>query len=433
MFALIDCNCFFVSCERVFAPRLAGRPVVVLSNNDGCAISRSDEAKALGVPMGAPYYQFRDLAKAHGIVCLSSNFELYSEMSQRVMSLFDRWSPEREVYSIDEAFLMLTPSSPDALRAIAQDIRTTVKRWTGIPVSVGVARTKTLAKAANDVSKQEKSGVEVLMPPDEEALLRRLRARDVWGIGRNLERRLAAHGISTAAALGAANPAWVRAQLGVTVERTVRELRGIACIPLVPRPADQKNMAHMRSFAHPVTGREDVKAAVLHHAERAAANLRREGLAARAISVHLYTNRHRQDQPQYCGVKTLAFPVPTSYTPEITARAAEAFAAAFRAGYSYKKAGITLLDLVRPTEAQADLFDPVDRARAARLMEAFDSVQARHGTASLQFGARAAAPHENAPGARAQPAQPAPARWASRSDHRSPRFTTRWEELAVTA
>src|SRR5690606_24016056 len=214
---------------------------------------------------------------------------------------------------------------------------------------------------------------------------------------------------------GAADPAWVRTHFGVTVERTVRELRGMACLPLVSQPADQKNMAHMRSFAQPLTGREDVKAAVLHHAERAAANLRREGLAPRAISAHRYPNRHRPAQPRYCGVRTLAFPVPTSFTPEITARAAEAFEAAFRTGYSYKKAGITLLDLVRPAGAQADLFDVVDRARAARLMKAFDALQARHGTDSLHFGARAGAP---SPGTR--PASSTPARWASRSDHRSP-------------
>lgn len=431
MFALIDCNAFFVSCERVFDPRLTGRPVVVLSSNDGCAVSRSDEAKALGVPMGAPYFQFRDLAKAHGIICLSSNFELYSEMSRRVMSLFTRWSPEVEVYSIDEAFIRLAPSaSPATLRALAEDIRATVTRWTGIPVSVGIANTKTLAKAANDVSKRDKSGVNVLMPGEEISLLRRLQVRDVWGIGRNLAHRFAEHGIRTAAALGTVDPAWVRAHMSVTAERTVRELRGISCLPLNLNPADQKNMAHMRSFATPLAGREDVKAAVLHHAERAAANLRRERLAARAISVHLYTDRHRRDLPQYHGVKTLTFPVPTSFTPEITARAAEAFDATFRAGYRYKKAGITLLDLVRPAEAQADLFDTVDRVRATRLMKAFDQLQARHGTESLQFGARRLA--SPASGSSGRSAPPAAARWAARSDHRTPRFTTRWEELVTT-
>lgn len=425
MLALIDCNAFFVSCERVFDPRLAGRPVVVLSNNDGCAVSRSDEAKALGVPMGAPYYQFRDLAKAHGIVCLSSNFELYSEMSRRVMSLFGRWSPDVDLYSIDEAFIRLAPSSPAALRAIADDIRGTVVRWTGIPVSVGVAPTKTLAKAANDVAKKEKSGVKVLMPGDEAFLLPRLQARDIWGIGRNLARRLAEHGISTAAALGAADPAWVRAHLGVTVERTVRELCGVPCLPLNTEKRDQKNLAHMRSFATPLSGREDVRAAVLHHAERAAAHMRDQKLAARAVSVHLYTDRHRQDLPQYFGVKTLPFAVATGFTPEILARAAEAFDAAFRDGYRYKKAGVTLLDLVRPQEAQADLFDVVDRARGDRLMKAFDALQARHGTHALQFGARQL-PAPPSGGLRTA------ARWASRSDHRSPRFTTRWSELAVT-
>lgn len=423
MFALIDCNCFFVSCERLFDARLRGRPVVVLSNNDGCAVSRSDEAKALGVPMGAPYFQFRDLAKAHGIVCLSSNFELYAEMSKRVMSLFDRWSPDVEMYSIDEAFVRLRPQSPEALRETAEDLRATIKRWTGIPVSVGIANTKTLAKAANDVSKKDKSGVRVVMPGEETALLSGLKTQDIWGIGRNLSRWLEAHGIRSAIALRDAETAWIRKQLGVTVERTVQELRGVPCLPLNVEPTDQKNMAHMRSFARPLADREEVKAAILHHAERAAMNLRREKLAARALSVHLYTNRHRADLPQYFGVETLAFPVPTDFTPEIVARAGEAFDRAFRAGYRYKKAGIVLHDLVRPAEAQADLFDTVDRARAARLMEAYDGLQARHGAHALRFGARDLVGKDGH--------APPSARWQSRADHRTPRYTTRWNELPL--
>lgn len=421
MFALIDCNCFFVSCERLFDARLRHRPVVVLSNNDGCAISRSDEAKALGVPMGAPYFQFRDLAKAHGIVCLSSNFELYAEMSKRVMSLFERWSPDVEVYSVDEAFVGLRPQSPAALRETAEDIRATVRRWTGIPVSVGVAPTKTLAKAANDVSKKDKSGVRVVMPGEEPALLAGLQARDIWGIGRNLSQWFEAHGIRSAGALRDAETAWIRKHLGVTVERTVQELRGVSCLPL-NRPTAQKNMAHMRSFARPLTDREEVKAALVHHAERAAMNLRGAKLFARLISVHLYTDRHRADLPQYFGVETLAFPVPTNFTPEIVARAAEAFDRAFRAGYRYKKAGIVLHDLAEKLQ-QADLFDPVDRARADRLMEAFDKLQARHGAHALRFGARDLAGKHGG-------ARPA-ARWHSRADRRTPRFTTRWDELPL--
>lgn len=420
MFALIDCNAFFVSCERLFDPRLAKRPVVVLSGNDGCAVSRSDEAKALGVPMGAPYFEFRELEK-RGLVCLSSNFELYSEMSDRVMRFLGRWSPDVEVYSIDEAFLPLR-GDPASLREVAAEIREETRRWTGIPVSVGVAPTKTLAKAASDIAKDDAragrnlSGVRVVADAaDIGRLLGRLEARQVWGIGPNLSRWLRDRGIRGAAELARADAAFIRRHLGVAVERTVLELRGVSCLPLNAEPAPQKNMAHMRSFARPLAARDAVRAAVLHHAERAAMNLRREKLAARAISVYLATDRHRPDHPQRRVMPTLPFAVPTDLTPEIVARAAECFDAAFLPGYLYKKAGVVLHDLARPGQAQADLFDAVDRERGARLMAALDGVQARHGTAALRYGFLA---------------PPGGEPWRARCDRRTPRYTTRWEELA---
>lgn len=429
MFALIDCNAFFVSCERLFDPRLAKKPVVVLSSNDGCAVSRSDEAKALGVPMGAPWFEFRDLEKK-GLVCLSSNFELYAEMSKRVMSLFSRWSPDVEVYSIDEAFVSLRGGDAardrDGLRALAVEIRNETLRWTGIPVSVGVAPTKTLAKAASDAAKddartgRDASGVRVAARAEDAArMLAGMEARDVWGIGRNLSRWLAERDVRTATQVRDADAAWIRRRLGVTVERTVLELRGTSCLPLNALARDQKNMAHMRSFARPLAARDEVRAAVLHHAERAAMNLRREGLAARAISVYLATDRHRPDQPQHRGRRALPFAVPTDLTPEIVARAADCFDAAFLPGFRYKKAGIVLHDLVRPELAQADLFDPVDRPRAARLMAALDGVQARHGAAALHYGFAS-----TAGGSGREP-------WRARADRRTPRCTTRWEELVA--
>jgi DNA polymerase V len=420
MFALIDCNAFFVSCERLFDPRLARRPVVVLSSNDGCAVSRSDEAKALGVPMGAPYFEFRELEK-QGLVCLSSNFELYAEMSRRVMSLFHRWSPDVEVYSIDEAFVSLRGRDPASLRETAEEIRAATFRWTGIPVSVGVAPTKTLAKAASDSAKddaragRDASGVRVVARAEETGrMLAGMEARDVWGIGRNLSRWLGDRDIRRAAELRDADPLWIRKHLGVTVERTVLELRGVSCLPLNSRPGDQKNMAHMRSFARPIGERDVVRAAVLHHAERAAMNLRREGLAAAAISVYLATDRHRHGDPQHRASRALPFAVATGFTPEIVARASECFDAAFLPGFRYKKAGIVLHGLMRPELAQADLFDPVDRTRAGRLMAALDGVQSRHGTAALHYGF--AAPQGKEP-------------WRARADRRTPRYTTRWEEL----
>ena len=415
MYALVDCNSFFVSCERVFNPRLEGRPVVVLSNNDGCAVSRSGEAKALGVPMGAPHFKFRDLAKRHGIVCLSSNFELYADMSRRVMSLFDRWSPDVEVYSIDEAFLRLRKTSPESLSEMAKDIHATVRRWTGIPVSVGIAPTKTLAKAANGVAKKNQSGILILPPQDAPSLLAALPVGEIWGIGRNLSRWLEDHGIRRASDLGKAPEGWIRKHLGITVEKTVMELRGIPCIPLNCHPGDQRNMVHSRSFGRRVESREEVRAAVASHAERVAAKLRREGLAAQAVCVYVYTDRHREQESQYRGSATLPFQVPTNFTPEVVALALKAFDQAFHAGFRYKKAGVIMLELVRQNEVQGELFDEVDRAKANRLMSAFDSLQARHGERALHFAAAGGVGEG----------------WKSRREFRTPRYTTKWDELPV--
>ena len=414
MYALIDCNCFFVSCERAFNPRLEGRPVVVLSNNDGCAVSRSDEAKALGVPMGAPYFKFRDLAKRHGIVCLSSNFELYADMSQRVMSLFDRWSPDVEVYSIDEAFLWLQKSSPAYLSAIAQDMRATIKRWTGIPVSIGISATKTLAKAANDTAKRNRIGVLILPIREAPALLETLRTKDVWGIGRKLSDWLGERGIHRALDLSNAPERWIRRHLGITVEKTVMELRGTACLPLECHPGDQKNMVHARSFGRRLESREEVRAAVAYYAEKVAAKLRREGLAARALRVSVSTDFHRAQEPQYHGGATLPFTVPTHFTPEVVRCAMHAFDKAFRTGFRYKKAGVMLLDLVPQSGVQGELFDAVDRFKARRLMSALDGVQARHGEKALRYAASGV---EDG--------------WRSRREFRTPRYTTKWEELPV--
>ncbi len=414
MYALVDCNNFFVSCERVFDPRLEGRPVVVLSNNDGCAISRSNEAKALGIPMAAPYFKFRDLAREKGVVCLSSNYALYGDMSRRVMSLFVRWTPDVEVYSIDEAFLGLRKSAPEYLSATARDVHATVKKWTGIPVSVGIAGTKTLAKAANETAKREKMGVCILAERDVPDCLAALKVENVWGIGRNLSEWLRERGLHRALDLRDADPRWIRRQLGVAVERTVLELRGTPCVPLQCRPTDQKALVHARSFGRRIESREEIRSAVAAYAELAAAKLRREGLAARGIRVYVSTDRHRDQEPQYHGSAGLTFPVATHFTPEILDYALKAFGEAFRSGFKYKKAGVMLLDLIPQHAAQGELFDAVDREKARRLMSALDGVQSRHGERALHFAAG-----NTADG------------WKPLKQNRTPRYTTHWSELPV--
>ncbi|HAO98635.1 MAG TPA: SOS mutagenesis and repair protein UmuC [Fibrobacteres bacterium] len=414
MYAIVDCNNFFVSCERVFNPRLEGRPVVVLSNNDGCAVSRSDEAKALGVPMGAPRFKFRDLEKRHGIVCLSSNFELYADMSRRVMSLFDQWSPDVEPYSIDEAFLWLQNPSRDYLEKIAREIQTTVKQWTGIPVSVGVSTTKTLSKAANDFAKRNKLGIKILPIAEAPEMLSRLHAKDIWGIGRKLTEWLGERDIQTALELSNTPDRWIRKHLGVTVERTVMELRGIPCIPMNCHPGAQRNMVHARSFSHRVDSKDELRTAVAYYAERVAAKLRREKLAAQAACVVLSTDYHKPQDSQYHGSETLAFQVPTNFTPEVVEYALKAFDQTFRSGFRYKKAGVMMLELVPQGEVQGELFDKVDRFKAKKLMSALDIMQARHGERALHFAMGGAQDG-----------------WQSKREFRTPRYTTKWNEIPV--
>lgn len=388
--------------------------MVVLSNNDGCAISRSDEAKQIGVAMGAPYFKFRDLAKKNGIFCLSSNYELYGDMSRRVMSLFDRWSPEVEVYSIDEAFLGLRKSTPDRLIETAREICVTVKQWTGVPVSVGIGATKTLAKVANETAKREKIGCCVPSPQKIPSLLAGLQVEKIWGIGRNLSKWLHDRGIHSALDLHKADIQWIRKHLGVAVERTVMELRGTPCIPLDCHPTTQKAMVHARSFGRRVESKEELRSAVASYAELVSAKLRREGLAARAISVYLSTDFHSERDAQYHGSETLSFQVATNFTLEILNYALRAFDRVFRQGFRYKKAGVMMLDLVPQHAVQGELFDEVDRNKAARLMSALDGVHVRHGERLLRLAAG-----DTAEG------------WKPRRENRTPRYTTHWAELPV--
>ena len=388
--------------------------MVVLSNNDGCAISRSDEAKALGIAMGAPYFKFRNLARKTNIFCLSSNYELYGDMSRRVMSMFDRWSPEVEVYSIDEAFLGLRNLPPEQLSETARDICATVKQWTGIPVSVGIGPTKTLAKVANETAKREKIGGCVPSSSEISSLLTALPVEKIWGIGRNLSKWLHDRDIHTALNLRDSDTRWIRKHLGVSVERTVMELRGTPCIPMDCHPKDQKAMVHARSFGRRVESREELRSAVASYAELVSAKLRREGLAAGGVSVYLSTDFHSEQDAQYHGSETLPFPVATNFTPEVLEYALKAFDKVFRRGFRYKKAGVLMLALVPQTEVQGELFDQVDRNKAARLMSALDGVHIRHGEPLLHFAAGNMT-----------------AGWKPRKENRSPRYTTCWMELPI--
>ena len=373
--ALVDCNNFYASCERVFQPGLRGRPVVVLSNNDGfCVIARSNEAKALGIAMGEAWHICKKRVDTEGVIVRSSNYTLYGDMSARVMRTVAGFTPDLEIYSIDEAFLGLS-GFERRLESHSRALRRTVHQWTGIPVSVGIAPTKTLAKVANRRAKKDpaKGGVFLLMDEGAiEAELGAMELTDLWGVARRLAARLTALGIATPLALKRADPRVIRERFNVVLERLVLELRGVPCISLEEAPPDRKSIMASRSFGRTVETRAELEEAVATYTSRAAEKLRGQGLAANRIVVFAHTNRFRPDDPQYGAERTVSLPVATADSGRLIAAAKRGLGAIYRPGFRYKKAGIMLLDLVPAARVQGGLFDAPDtqlsRRACARLM-----------------------------------------------------------------
>jgi DNA polymerase V len=416
LFALIDCNNFYVSCERLFQPMLQGKPVVVLSNNDSCVIARSDEAKALGIPMGLPAIQLADRLKEHPIEVYSSNYTLYGDLSARVMTTLTQWTPDVEVYSIDEAFLTFSALPRNALTTFGQTIRATVQQWTGIPVSVGIGPTKTLAKLANRLAKRstEAKGVVILTSPSAiEVTLAQTPIEHIWGIGPGYTRRLKAHEITTALQLSNVNDRWIRQHLGIVGLRIVWELRGISCLPLELCPPPKQSLMVSRSFGRPITTLTEMREAVATYTTRAAEKLRRHQGAAGVLTVFLTTNRFA-DAPQYASTVTLPLPVATQDTAELISYALRGIEQIFREGYHYTKAGVILTALVPAHQVQTHLFDQTDWERSQRLMAAIDAINMQWGTGTVRYAAVGLRPA-----------------WIMRCARRSPRYTTRWEELVV--
>ncbi|NQV46778.1 MAG: Y-family DNA polymerase [Rhodospirillaceae bacterium] len=428
VFALVDCNNFFVSCERVFAPELEGQPVVVLSNNDGCIIARSNEAKALDIAMGAPLFKNRDVIRRHHVRVYSSNYALYGDMSARVMSVLAAFTPEVEVYSIDEAFLELSGFERRGLEHHGHDIRETVRRWTGLPVSVGIGASKTLAKAATETAKKDLRTGGVLAIEDEVTRLRVLAGLDIgdiWGIGRRWAQMLKSHGIYTALDFANQPEPWVRKRMGVGGARTQLELRGIPCLDMDCQPADKKTLRVSRSFAKPVRARQDLSESVAAFAARAAEKLRQGGLVAAAVSVFIRTNRFRTDGSFYRGETAVALPGPSSHTNHITRAALAALARIYKPGLDYKQAGVMLLDLAPRAQAQSSLFAQPDKKteqRSDSLMAALDGINTRMGRDALRYGAAGVVKSANG--------KPQGGVYTVQNS-RSPRYTTNWRELPV--
>ena len=435
--AIVDCNNFYASCERVFNPALRGRPVVVLSNNDGCVIARSNEAKALGIPMGAPFFKWQKLIDKNRVVVRSSNYALYGDMSARVMQVLAQHAPVSEIYSIDECFLDFTGLAADEVVARCRRARRQTRQWTGIPVSIGLAPSKTLAKIANRIAKKDAiaapeggiveggiaEGVKRLAGDSEiTAALAATDVGDVWGIGRRWAKMLRGRGITTAADLRDAPDGWVRQKMGVVGLRTVRELRGVACISMEQAPPDKQSICVSRSFSAAVETREALDNRLADFAARAAEKARKGKLVATGLTVFVHTNRFRKNAPQYSNAAGFTFPDLTADTPDILAAMRAGLERIYRPGFAYKKAGVLLTGLARADAAPRSLFSHADRyaapdkavklQKAADLMAAFDSINHRFGRGSIAYGQLRK-----------------PANWFMTQSRTSPHYTTRWRDI----
>lgn len=377
MFGLVDCNNFYASCERVFNPSLNGKPIVVLSNNDGCVIARSNEAKVLGIKMGVPAYQIKDLVKKHDVAVFSSNYVLYGDMSGRVMSMLADIAPEIEIYSIDEAFINI--DGIQDLQSLGLKIVNQVTRGTGIPVSIGIAPTKTLAKLANKFAKKHPAYNRLCIINTEEKRIKALQLTDivdVWGIGRKQAEKLEKQGVKTAYDFTQLPGSWVRKNMTVTGERTWKELRGISCIDMESAPPAKKQICTSRSFGKMVEDIDTMSEAIATHASTCAKKLRQQKSYAMSLMVFIHTNNFREDLPQYWKNTIIKLPVPTNDTLEIVHYAFEGLKSIYMPGYQYKKAGVIITEIV--TSAQLGLFDTVDREKREKLMQAIDKVNGEH-------------------------------------------------------
>jgi DNA polymerase V len=415
VFGLIDCNNFYVSCERVFRPDLEGVPVIVLSNNDGCAIARSAEAKALGIKMGDPEFKLRELIKRENIRVFSSNYALYGDLSRRVGDTLTSMIPTVETYSIDESFLNLTESGLHDVEIMSRELRDRVLRWTGIPTCVGIGPTKTLAKLGNFIAKRRPlfRGVCDLRSPEIRAeLLASVPVDEVWGIGGASAAKLARLGISTAANLATMEPDNARSLLTVTGGRVVYELRGISCLPLELLEPTRKGIAVTRSFGSPVTAWEPMSEAIASYATRAAEKMRRHKVAAAHLFVFMHTSTF-SDGPFYSNGATARFMEATNDTGEVVALAVRLGERIWRDGFRFAKAGVMISELLPETVRQPALWSDIDREKREKLWKVVDCLNADLGRDTV----------------RVLSAGPKAAAWKLRAEHRSPRWTTRWGEL----
>lgn len=412
MFALIDCNNFFVSCERVFNPKLWNRAVVVLSNNDGCAVARSKEAKDLGIPMGAPVFKYKSLFQKENVIALSSNFSLYGDMSRRVMATLETFPFETQVYSIDEAFAHLPKLSKEELVHIGASIKQRIEKWVGIPVTVGIAPTKTLAKVATDIAKKDPTCLGVFAfenANQADPVLQKRQPRDIWGIGRKSAQFLESRYILSALDFKKSSPDWIKKNLKVTGYRTFLELHGKSCVELDSK-IQRKSLLHSRSFASEIEKEEDLSTIISTFVSSSAKKLRKEKLVASEMSVFICSNRHQK--PYYSNESHVRL-IPTSNTSTLLQVAKEGLSQIFNSDYTYKRAGVVFYDLVSESHAQSDFFSCMKKnEKGKKLMETLDQINDRYNQESLFF-----ASEKNAK------------KIKSRQENISLKFTTNWDEI----
>ena len=423
LYGLLDCNSFFVSCEKLFRPDLKNKAVVVLSNNDGVVVSRSTEAKERGIPMGEAYYKIKHLAERGQVIAFSSNYRLYGDMSNRVMKTLRQWTPNIEIYSIDEAFLDFTglDIKENSVDSFLREIISTVKQWTGIPVSLGLASTMTLAKVANDLAKK-RSGICSLLDPEARAVaLASVEIGDVWGIGRRLAPKMLRLGIRTAKDLAAVDPLWMRKNFTIVQEQLVRELNGEHCLDMTTAPTPRKNIQVSRSFSEATDDYRSLAEAVSTFSAKACEKARSEGTAASAVYVHLNTSWYKKQNTYISEGKTRGLNVPTSHSPEIIRTALTLLDELYREGVLYKKASVMLLDLQNAdaVKSQGLLFEldgkqPNDRKREDGLMQSVDCINRAFGKGTLFFGSQGIGQQ-----------------WRGASDYCSPNYTLNFAELPV--
>lgn len=416
-FVLVDCNNFYASCERLFNPRLEGKPVIVLSNNDGCVVARSQEAKKLGIKMGEPFFKIKEFCRRHRIAVYSSNYRLYGDLSARVMQILTSMAPEIQIYSIDEAFLCFPPTvDPQELFQHCLAMRQKIKKWTGIPVSMGIAPTKTLAKAASKMAKKSSEGVFSLLDVAlREKILREFPIEDLWGIGSRLNKRLRAQDIATAWQLQEKEPATIRDLMGVVGERMLWELRGVSCLEL-EEPAPRKSITSSRSFGNAICDFKLLSEALCHFAATACLKLREQNSYARSLYVYAESTLNPLTGERQTSGMGVPLPFPTQDTPKIITAAKKCLKQIFRKEAKYKKCGIILLDLVQEQDVVPDLFLGNIDPKRKRANKAVDAINNYFGKNTIFYGAM---------GVSTDPA------WKMRSDKSSCYNTTSWKHLPV--